>query len=225
MLAAGARVPCFVSLAGELELSDNRSVVAGRLQPFKVGELREGPVWRWRPRLERFYGRDDIRRLLQEVQAEAGITRLADAEFIVDVGFGVGNRDGYEEVIEPLRQALQELGVRRLAIGGSRKVTEELRLLPADRQIGQSGVSVQPRILLAIGVSGAPQHLDYIGAQATIIAFNRDLEAPIMTLNRRRPKPKVFPVIGDLFETVPALTRALRQDAAATALPAITVHK
>jgi electron transfer flavoprotein alpha subunit len=211
IIAASSPAPSFVALAGEVQLNDNRSVVAGRLKPFKAGELHEGRVWRWRPRLERFYGRDDIQRLLQDLQTEMGLTRLADADFIIDVGFGVANRDGYEAVIEPLEQALRELGVRNLAIGGSRKVTEELRLLPGDRQIGQSGISVQPKVLLAIGVSGAPQHLDYIGSQATILAFNRDPEAPIMTLGRRKPRPRVYPVVGDLFETVPALIAALRQ--------------
>src|SRR5207302_5800952 len=105
---------------------------------------------------------------------------------------------------------LRHLGVRNLAIGGSRKVTEELHLLPVDRQIGQSGVSVNPQVLLAIGISGAPQHLNYIGPRATLIAFNRDPEAPIMTLNQRQPRPRVFPVVGDLFETVPAFTDSLK---------------
>src|SRR5207248_6937929 len=136
-----------------------------------------------------------------------------DAEFIIDVGYGVANRDGYEEVIDPLEQALRRLGVRGLMVGGSRKVTEELHLLPNDRQIGQSGVSVNPRVLLAIGVSGAPQHLNYIGPRATVIAFNRDPEAPLMTLNQRQARPKVYPVIGDLFETVPAFTAALEESA------------
>jgi electron transfer flavoprotein alpha subunit len=130
----------------------------------------------------------------------------------VDVGFGVGNRDGYEAVIEPLEKSLRQLGVDSLVIGGSRKVTEELHLLPGDRQIGQSGVSVNPRILLAIGVSGAPQHLNYIGHRATVLAFNHDPEAPIMTLNHRQARPRVFPVVGDLFETVPAFIAALGQE-------------
>ena len=105
---------------------------------------------------------------------------------------------------------------KRARRGGSRKVTEELHVLPLDRQIGQSGVNVNPRLLLAIGISGAPQHLNYIGSQATVIAFNRDPEAPIMTLNRRQSRPRVFPVIGDLFETVPAFVAALRKEEAAT---------
>jgi electron transfer flavoprotein alpha subunit len=174
----------------------------------------EAPVCRWEARLERFYGQQDIQQLLGEVKAELDLVRLADADFIIDVGFGVGNRDGYEAVIEPLDKALRGLGVAKLVIGGSRKVTEELHILPADRQIGQSGVSVNPRVLLAIGISGAPQHLNYIGPRAMILAFNRDPEAPLMTLNRRQPQPRVFPVVGDLFETVPAFIAALRQEPA-----------
>src|SRR5262249_51522645 len=81
-------------------------------------------------------------------------------------------------------------------------------------QIGQSGVSVQPRVLLAIGISGAPQHIQYIGPRATIVAFNRDPEAPIMTLNQRQPRPRVYPVVGDLFETVPQLIAAIRREQA-----------
>src|SRR5207253_9312853 len=107
-------------------------------------------VERWSPRLERFYGQGDMQRLLQELKQDTGLVRLSDAEFIIDVGFGVGNRDGYEAVIDPLERELRRLGVRGLVIGGSRKVTEELHLLPTDRQIGQSGVSVNPRVLLAI---------------------------------------------------------------------------
>ena len=169
-------------------------------------------VERWSPKLDRFYDRADIRRLLQELKKDAGLVRLSDAEFIIDVGFGVGNRDGYEAVIEPLERELRRLGVRNLTIGGSRKVTEELHLLPADRQIGQSGVSVNPRVLLAIGVSGAPQHLNYIGPRATILAFNRDPEAPLLTLNQRQARPRVYPVIGDLFETVPAFIACLGEE-------------
>jgi alkylation response protein AidB-like acyl-CoA dehydrogenase/flavin-dependent dehydrogenase/ferredoxin-like protein FixX len=175
------------------------------------GRAGEPHILRWTPSLKRFYRQADIRRMLAELKAHTGLVRLGDAEFIIDVGFGVGNRDGYEAVIEPLERALRELGVRDVLVGGSRKVTEELHLLPNDRQIGQSGVSVNPRLLLAIGVSGAPQHLNYIGTRATVVAFNRDPEAPLMTLNERQSRPRVFPVLGDLFETVPAFIAALRQ--------------
>jgi alkylation response protein AidB-like acyl-CoA dehydrogenase len=199
-LSPGTR--CWISLA------ENAEVTPGR--PFAAPSSLQ--VERWASPLPGFYEREDMQRLLGELRQEAGVARLADAEFIVDVGFGVGNRDGYEEVIEPLERALRDLGVQSLVIGGSRKVTEELRLLPADRQIGQSGVSVNPRVMLAIGISGAPQHLSYIGPRAKILAFNRDPEAPLMTLNQRQPLPRVYPVVGDLFETVPALVAALQRE-------------
>jgi electron transfer flavoprotein-quinone oxidoreductase len=202
---------CWLTLAAEAHVESSALT--------DEGELR---LERWSPKLERFYGREDVRLLLDELKRAAGVTRLSDAEVILDVGFGVGNRDGYEAVIDPLEKVLRQLGVKGLMIGGSRKVTEELHLLPADRQIGQSGVSVSPRVLLAVGISGAPQHLNYIGPRAMVVAFNRDPEAPIMTLNQRQARPRVFPVVGDLFETVPAFTAALRQEPTG---PAIVRHE
>jgi electron transfer flavoprotein alpha subunit len=94
-------------------------------------------------------------------------------------------------------------------IGASRKVTQDLALLPDSLQIGQTGASVSPRVLLAIGISGAPQHLNYIADRTVIFAFNRDPEAPIMTLNRSRPRPRVFPILGDLFIQVPKFIQAI----------------
>jgi electron transfer flavoprotein alpha subunit len=223
-----------VSVVGEhLELT--WAVQGGKLQARqKAAGTAEAPLWlaltddaeveaasaptvlavvhRWSPTLERVFGSTDLVRLIQEVQSAAGVARLSEAEFILDVGAGVGNRDGYEAVVEPLEKALRHLGVRGLHIGGSRKVTEELHILPVDCQIGQSGVSVNPKILIAIGISGAPQHLQYIGPRATIISFNKDAEAPLMTLNQRQARPVVFPVVGDLFVTVPAFTAALLAD-------------
>jgi alkylation response protein AidB-like acyl-CoA dehydrogenase/flavin-dependent dehydrogenase/ferredoxin-like protein FixX len=176
-------------------------------------------VERWGARLGHLYTSSDMHRLLEELKEAVGVVRLGDAAVIIDVGFGVGNRDGYEAVIEPLERCLRQLGVRGLMIGGSRKVTEELHLLPPDRQIGQSGVSVNPRILLAVGVSGAPQHLNYIGSRACIVAFNRDPDAPIMTLNQRTSRPRVWSVVGDLFETVPAFISALSGESSPTPKP------
>jgi alkylation response protein AidB-like acyl-CoA dehydrogenase/flavin-dependent dehydrogenase/electron transfer flavoprotein alpha subunit/electron transfer flavoprotein alpha/beta subunit/ferredoxin-like protein FixX len=197
---------CWLTLASEAEVAASPLRGAASLQ-----------VARWSPSLERFHAQDAMKRLLDDLWEETGIVRLSDADFIIDVGFGVGNRDGYEAVILPLERTLRELGIRKLAVGGSRKVTEELHLLPLDRQIGQSGVSVNPRVLLAIGISGAPQHLNYLGPRAFIVAFNRNPDAPLLTLNQRQPRPRVYPVIGDLFETVPAFTAALQKKAPLTA--------
>jgi electron transfer flavoprotein alpha subunit len=126
------------------------------------------------------------------------------------VGYGVGSRDNVDRLVLPLQRLLEAAGAGRVAIGGTRRVTEELKLLPPDAQIGQTGLPVNPPVLVALGVSGAPQHLDYIGDRGIVLAFNRDPEAPIMTLNRHRASPRVYPVVGDLFETLPRFTEALR---------------
>ena len=134
---------------------------------------------------------------------------LQDAEFVIDVGYGVGTRDGIEEVIEPLQQALVEFGVKKVMIGATRKVTMDLGILPDSAQIGQTGVPVNPRVMICVGVSGAPQHMDYVGNRGVIFAFNKDPDAPIMTLNATRPKPIVYPILGDLFTEVPRFIAAL----------------
>ncbi|HYC78996.1 MAG TPA: acyl-CoA dehydrogenase family protein, partial [Planctomycetota bacterium] len=160
---------------------------------------------------------DDLARALRAARGALGVASLADAEFILDVGYGVGSRDGLEEVVEPMKQALERLGVRKVSVGASRKVTQDLGILPDSLQIGQTGVSVNPKLMIALGVSGAPQHLNYIGERAVIFAFNKDPEAPLMVLNRARPRPRVFPIVGDLFVEAPRFVRALEQEVGAPA--------
>jgi electron transfer flavoprotein alpha subunit len=152
---------------------------------------------------------DDLAALTGRKPTGDGEPGIADAGVIIDVGYAIRNKENFDAVIEPLRRRLSELGVHNLAVGGTRKVVEELKLLGADHQIGQTGTAVNPQLIISIGVSGAPQHIDYIGDSATIIAINKDPEAPIMTLNKRRARPKVVPLVGDLYELVPELTKAL----------------
>jgi hypothetical protein len=134
---------------------------------------------------------------------------IAEAEFIIDVGYALCNRENFDLIVGPLKKRLDEIGVKNVMVGGTRKVVEELKLLAPAQQIGQTCTAVNPRLIISIGISGAPQHVDYIGERATVIAFNKDAEAPLMTLNQRRARPKVVPIVGDLFETVPQFTAAL----------------
>jgi electron transfer flavoprotein alpha subunit len=161
--------------------------------------------------LEYDAAKDSLAQALASAAKHIGVESITDADFIVDVGYAVRTKEQFEQVITPLKQALEDAGVKNVTIGGTRKVVEELKLLPPDRQIGQTGVSVNPAVLLAIGVSGAPQHLDYIGERAVIFAFNTDPDAPLMTLNKRKARPKVYPIVGDLYENVPKLVAALRK--------------
>ena len=143
-------------------------------------------------------------------QATNGVKSIADADFIIDAGYALRNRESFDLIVLPLKKRLEEIGVKNVVVGGTRKVVEELKLLSPEQQIGQTGTSVNPQVIISIGVSGAPQHVDYIGERATIIAFNKDPDAPLMTLNQRRARPTVVPIVGDLFETVPRFTEALK---------------
>jgi electron transfer flavoprotein alpha subunit len=94
--------------------------------------------------------------------------------------------------------------------GATRKVTQDLKLLPLDAQIGQTGARVNPKLIIALGVSGAPQHIDWIGTRAEVLCFNKDPEAPLMRLNQTHAAPRIHPIAGDLFVTVRELIGMLK---------------
>ncbi len=125
---------------------------------------------------------------------------LSQADVIIDLGYGIKDGSGLK-LAQELKEKLEALGLAPL-FGATRKVTQDLKLLPLDTQIGQTGVRVNPRLIIALGISGAPQHIDYTGTRAEILCFNKDQEAPLMQLNRNRQAPRVHPILGDLFVTV-----------------------
>jgi len=193
----------------EVELS-----VAERGSAAPASAPGEPEVYRWTPQLEYTVESDALAELLASLGGEDD--GLENAEFLIDVGYGAGGREGIDQLAEPLRKLLAEdLGLDRVMVGATRKVTQDLELLPMDRQIGQTGASVNPRLILALAVSGAPQHLDYIGERATILSFNIDPDAPLMKLNEQRPKPVVHPIVGDVWDTVPRFLESVRRRLAA----------
>jgi electron transfer flavoprotein alpha subunit len=76
--------------------------------------------------------------------------------------------------------------------------------LPTTRLVGKSGKRVKPRLYLALGISGAPEHIEAIGDSETIVAVNTDSNAPIFNIAK-------FGTTIDLFDLVPALTESIRQ--------------
>ena len=123
---------------------------------------------------------------------------LTQAERIVAVGRGI---KGQEHL--PLAQDLaQALGAE---LAASRPICDS-GWLPMDRQIGSSGQTVAPKLYLAVGISGAIQHLVGMKGARTIVAVNKDADAPIFEVAD-------YGIVGDLFEVVPAIRAALEAEA------------
>ena len=194
----GLRIATFAP-AAEIELPDKG-----------VRNDIETEVFRYQPAVDYDPAADPIAALVNRLGG--GELTLRDAEYIVDFGYGAGGREGLDSLAEPLLALLaDELGLSESLIGGTRKVTQDLEVLPMNRQIGQTGVRVGPKVLMALAVSGAPQHVDWIDDNAVILSFNIDPEAPLMKLNEQQARPVVHPIVGDVHDTVPRFMAALRK--------------
>lgn len=121
---------------------------------------------------------------------------LTKSEIIVAVGRGIGGADKMGPTEELARVLGAELGASRPVIDSG--------WLPRDRQIGSSGQTVAPKLYIALGISGAIQHLVGMKGSSTVVAINKDPGAPIFTVAN-------YGIVGDLHEIVPALTAALRE--------------
>ena len=133
--------------------------------------------------------------IVDRVEEGAAAVSIDDARIIVSGGRGVGGPDGFK-LIEDLAT---ELGG---AVGATRAAVDS-GWIPYGQQIGQTGKIVKPQLYLALGVSGAIQHKVGMQTSGTIVAINRDVDAPIAEF------ADMF-VVGDLFEVGPALLAALR---------------
>jgi electron transfer flavoprotein alpha subunit len=137
--------------------------------------------------------RTDVLETFQEVADRVDLGR---ADIIVAVGRGIGKQEKLG-VVEELAKAL---GAQ---LAASRPVCDN-EWLPMDRQIGSSGQTVAPKLYVAIGISGAIQHVVGMKNAGTIVAINKDANAPIFAISD-------YGIVGDLFEVVPALTEKVKQ--------------
>lgn len=136
---------------------------------------------------------EDIRtQVVDFIKGKGRSVFLDKAEIIVSVGKGLGSSKNLP-MVEELVNALGA------TLAGSRQVVEA-GWLPHERQVGQTGVTVRPKVYFAIGISGAIQHLVGMETSDCIIAINNDPEAPIF-------KVANYGLVGDLFQIVPALTK------------------
>lgn len=132
-------------------------------------------------------------------EKQEGIS-LPDAKVVLDIGDGLGTKG--IPTMKKLGSILKVMGVK-VAVGGTRVVTDAGRL-PRNAQIGISGISVQPDLIISVGISGAPQHWAGMQKAKYKVCVNTDAKAPLMTMSD-------YPVVGDGHLFIKDLTDALME--------------
>ena len=136
------------------------------------------------------------KRFLQYVEAAVGEVDITQADILVSVGRGIKEAQNI-----PMVKEFAD------AIGGtlscSRPVVDK-KWLPKDRQVGTSGKTVKPKVYIAIGISGAFQHIAGMKAAGTVIAINKDPKAPIFGV-------ATYGIVADLFKIVPVLKDKVKE--------------
>jgi electron transfer flavoprotein alpha subunit len=201
-LSTDGETPVFVRqlLQGKLN-ADYRHLGAGpRFISVQAGAFRADTLEAGTTEVETFAPQLDASAIRtkpgEPFRESAQTVDLSAAPIIVSVGRGIKEQDNLP-IIEELAKALGA------EIAASRPICDN-GWLPMERQVGSSGQTVSPKLYVAVGISGAIQHLVGMKGSKTIVAINRDENAPIFEVAD-------YGIVGDLFEIVPALSAAVQK--------------
>ena len=138
----------------------------------------------------------DYKKFIDYIEPEITGVDITKSQIIVAVGRGIKEKENLS-IIEKFSSSLNS------AIAGSRPVIDK-QILPPDRQVGSSGKTVKPKVYIAVGISGAFQHVMGMKDSELIIAINKDANAPIFDVAH-------YGIVGDLFKVVPVLTQKINE--------------